>query len=184
MKQHWFRGTASGHGMRHAALAGGLMGDSGWWLSARAGPPRFEDIWRSDRALPDTARRVIEEEPRFAGLEIVLGLTDHDSGAANEVPMLARGGDHLVALLAVDAAHVDARSLEAHLADTSRRAHRFCAHAAILVVQATGGPDAFHCFAAMAAARGLPSARRNVLHLLGGVDADALPLFAAWIEAS
>jgi hypothetical protein len=183
MKQNRFRGTVSPirPGTHPAALAGRLMGDSGWSLSARSGPLRFEDLWQAGGTLPGNVRRVVEGEQCFAGIEIVLGLAEnHEGGASGKLPMLARAGNRLVALLAVDAGQVDAQSIDAHLIDMAGRAQRFCASAAILIVQSTDSQDRFRHFAAMAAAHGIPSARRNVLHLVD--DASVTPLFAAWIE--
>jgi hypothetical protein len=185
MKQNGFRRTVSPirPAAHPAALAGRLMGDSGWSLSARCGPPRFEDLWQAGGALPDKARRVIEDEPCFAGFEIVLGLAENrEVSRSGELPMLARAGNRLVALLAIDAGHVDAQSIEACLAGAAGHGQRFCASATILIVQAADGYDAFYHYAAMAAAHGVPSARRDVLHLLDG--GGGAPLFSAWIEGT
>jgi hypothetical protein len=182
MKQHWFRGTATAvPGVPTAALAGRLMGDSGWSLSGHCGPPRFEDIWQAGGGLPETARRAIEAEPRFAGLEIVLGLAESgETDASGAMFMLGRAGDCLVGLLAVDAGHVGGPSLEAHLADVARRAQRFCAGAAILIVQSTDRRDAFEHFVGIAAAHGVSSVGRGVLFRVWGAGAG--PLFVVWIE--
>jgi hypothetical protein len=193
MKQDWFRASVSsirpgGHRTVFVGAPGRrLIGDTGLSLPERTGPPRFEDLWEAGGAMPAKVRRVIEVEPRFAGIEVVLGLMEsHDGRTVPEVSILARAGDHLVALLAIDATCSGACPIEMRLADAALRAQRFCASAAILVLHSTAHAASadtqggFDHYATMAAARGIPSAKRNVLHLVDG--AGKVPVFTAWID--
>ena len=195
MKQDWFRGTVSSirPGGHRAAFVGAprgrLMGDTGLSLPERAGPPRFEDLWEGGSVMPAKVRRAIEVEPRFTGIEVVLGLMENRDGrVVPDVSILARAGRRLVALLAVDATCSDARLLAARLADATQRAQHFCASAAILVLHSSdqsASPDkhgAYDHYVAMTAARGIPSAKRNVLHLVDG--ASQVPVFTVWIDGA
>jgi hypothetical protein len=195
MKQDWFRGTVSsirpsGHRAVFVGGPGGrLLGETGLSLPERAGPPRFEDLWEAGGAMPAKARQVIEVEPRFTGIEVVLGLMENRDGrTVSEVFILARTGDRLVALLAIDATCSGACPIETRVADAALRAQRFCATSAILVLHSveqsasTDKHGAFDHYAAMAAARGIPSAKRNVLHLVDG--ASKVPVFTAWIDSA
>jgi hypothetical protein len=205
MKQNWIRGTVSSirPGGHRAVFAGAasrrLIGDTGLSLPERTGPPRFEDFWEGGGVMPMKVRRAIEVEPRFTGIEVVLGLTEsRDGRAIPDISMLARAGTRLVALLAIDANSSDAHLIATRLADTAQRSQRFCASAAILVLHSTeqsalgdlvdsanlSKPNikqgAFDHYVAMAAARGIPSAKRNVLYLVDG--ASKAPVYTVWIE--
>jgi hypothetical protein len=191
MKQNWFRGTVSSirPGGHRAVFVGDpgrrLMGDTGLTLPERAGPTSFEDLWQGGGAMPAKVRRVIEVEPQFTGIEVVLGQLERSANrSVTEALILARAGDHLVTMLAVDATCCDASLIATRVDDAAQRAQRFCASAAILIMHCaeTGQHGAFEHYAAMAAARGIPSARRNVLHLVDG--AHRAPVFSAWIEGA
>jgi hypothetical protein len=189
MKQNWFRGTVSsirpgGHRTVFVGAPGKrLMGDTGLSLPERAGPPCFEDLWEAGGAMPAKVRRVIEGEPQFRGIEVVLGQMERRANrSVTEALILARAGDHLVALLAIDATCSDASLTATRVGDAAQRAQRFCASAAILILHSAliDPPGAFDHYSAMTAARGIPSARRNVLYLVDG--ANSIPVFAAWID--
>jgi hypothetical protein len=195
MKQDWLRGTVSsirpgGHRAVFVGASGGrLIGDTGLSLPERTGPPGFEELWEAGGAMPAKARQVIEVEPRFTGIEVVLGLMEsRDARTVPEVSMLARAGDRLVVMLAIDVTCSGACPIETRVADVALRAQRFCASAAILVLHSVGQSasadkhDAFDHYAAMAAACGTPSAKRNVLHLVDG--ASKVPVFTAWIDGA
>jgi hypothetical protein len=120
-----------------SGLASRLLGETGMTLRREQRPAAPLTDWLYDENIPDKARAVLESEARFAGIAGLIRVAFEPTGGEGfaAIWVLARAPEALVSVMVRDAGSATGIQLQNDVGFSMQQARRYCARAAILLVQ-------------------------------------------------
>jgi len=150
-----------------------LISDVGGWSGFERPNKAFGDCWQDEGGFPEVARVALKNNSRFAGFEVVLGISDPTIPG---VMALLRVKGHLIVLCVIDIEmNVD---VERARNVTCRLAHEYCVEDAILLFHVSArrtNPPPDKAFVSL----GIQCADASVLYPCRAPESPTL--FVGWI---